>query len=219
MARKSRQTDVLKEGSSFRKVFASFMLTSEWKQVNLEFCKALDEAYIDRNEFARFTNFGTNQPDIRVYFIVKYPVSESSEQESPVEIGKVKSTEDFYIKTGSILAKDYLNEVVEKNFGKKKSCPTYNCREETVKEYWPEFARQALTAGNQTKVDACKDRIRALFAARVMGDELKADRQRFYERGAIDEIRAVVLKYYGKVTPEVIQEAMREVVITSIIDS
>lgn len=220
MARKSRHDDVLKEGSSFRKVFASFMLTSEWKQMNQEFCKGLDEAFIDRNEFGRYTSYAGSlpQPAISVHFVVKYPIPQAYEQECPIEKGNVKSSTDFHIVTGQALAKSYMNEIVTKNFGKK-SCPTYNCKVDTVREYWPEFGRKALMEANKAHVEACETRLRAEFALRIVSPELAQEHQHFYERGAIDEIRKVVLKYYGKVTVQVIQDAMREVAVESILES
>ena len=207
--------------SSFDRVCESFTRTAEWKDLTAKFREEMRAAGLVRWEFSRQRNYSTGKDEIVPRYILSFGTAEVSRAAEALGDG-------FTFPSGDLLEDERLNRVARVNFGTRK-CPTYNCKldkllgevkkEKAPATKWPEYARKALVEQNKDVVVEMEARVKAQFRHMASSQELQAERQRFYERGVIDEIRAVVLKYYGKVTPEVLKEALDEVVAHAIMES
>lgn len=196
--------------SSYDKINESFLKSNEWKDANVHFREMLKVAGLDRYEFSRAHDYNTNTPTIETAYVLKF---------GEVEVTRsAEAFKDFRFPSGDALTDDELNRIPELLFGKR-GYPTYFCKKDKVLKKWPEFARKRLVDANMADVAAFEQRVVAQFQAVQTGEDLARDKKRFYERGVIDEIRKVVLKYYEKVGPEVIKEALDEVVAHAIMES
>ena len=198
-------------GSSFDRINQSFLGTAEWKDLNAKFRETMRTATISRWEFSRSRNYQTGMDEVTPSFVLTFGGVEVSR--SPEGVG-----DSFCFPSGDALEDGALNRVAEVNFGTR-ACPTYNCKKEKLLKKWPEFARKKLVDSNMDVVGEMERRVKLQAREILASPEFSADKQRFYERGVIDEIRKVVLKYYGKVTPEVLKEALDEVVAHAIMES
>lgn len=198
-------------GSSFDKINHSFLATAEWRDLQARFRETMAKARVSRWEFSRHRNYQTGMDEVSVSYVLDFGGTEVNR--SPDALGP-----EFRFPSGDALTDELLNRVAEVNFGTRK-CPTYNCKKDKLLKKWPEFARRKLVDGNMDVVAECERRIREQFVQMQASPELAAEKQRYFERGVIDEVRKVVLKYYGKVTPEVLKEALDEVVAHAIMES
>jgi hypothetical protein len=191
--------------SSYDKINLALHKCSEWRDYTKAFREMCEKAHIFEWTFERRYDGGIN-----TLFNIDYGTGAKPVQRSDL-LG-------FTFPSGDALPDRYLNEMVSKNFGQR-HCPTYFCKKDKVETKWPEFARKKLIEENAELVNEMDARLVAQWESMKDSPELAASKQRFYERGAIDAIRAVVMKYYGKVTPEVLKEALDEVVAHAIMES
>lgn len=190
--------------SSYDKINIALHKCSEWKDFTKAFRDMCEKAHIAEWTFDRgYDN------TINTFFNIDYGTERRVQRSNLIS---------FTFPSGDVLTDRYLNTLVSANFGQR-HCPTYFCKRDKVEKKWPEFARLKLVQENQTLVSEMDARLIAQWESMKNSPEIVASKQRFYERGAIDAIRAVVLKYYGKVTPEVLKEALDEVVAHAIMES
>jgi len=196
--------------SSYDKINHSFLKTAEWKDQVARFREEIKKAGIARWEFHRSRNYQTGMDEVSTTFILSFAGKELSRS--------AEAFSQFTFPSGDAMEDDWLMRTLDLNWATR-ACPTYFCKKEKAQKKWPEFARKQLVDGNMDVVGEYEKRVRSQFQQMSSSPELAAERARFYERGVIDEIRKVVLKYYGKVTPEVLKEALDEVVAHAIMES
>jgi hypothetical protein len=202
--------------SSYDKICASFLKTSEWKDLVAKFREEIAQAGISKYSFER-NSFGTNQHD-SVHSFLHLKLGERS----------VKKNMDFFkqfkFPSEDLLQSRYFNHIPEQLFGKE-GHPTYFCKKDKLidgtkkNSSWATFARLQILTDNVDLITEYEFRTQAQFQAMTVSPDFLTDKKRFYERIVITEIRDVVLKYHEKVGPEVIKEALDEVITHAIMES
>ena len=127
-----------------------------------------------------------------------------------------------------LLTESEAESIVKRNFGTKK-CRTYNCKIDKIlkgddrrghrKSRFAVWARDKLQAENPEAVVEHRSRVIAKTHQILNSEQYAQDKQSYFERQVIDEIRNVVLKYLDRVEMDVIKTAMQEVYVASIMES
>ncbi len=209
----------------FAKIFAHLAETPEFKDLRALWKERLEKvggaSYQFRYEKAYNTSGGTTEKVVR-YF--KAPVGTGEHQASFGDGGEVY----FSVPAGLLLSADELNAVAKTNFGTKR-CRTYFCKLEKVlkgddrknhkRDGFAEWARKYLAVESAEAMVDAANRVKESIRQQLGSPQYCADMKRFFERQVIDEIRAVVQKYYDKVDPSVVKEALDEVIAHAVMDS
>jgi hypothetical protein len=119
---------------------------------------------------------------------------------------------------GSFLPNDVLDPILTDLFGTK-GYPTYNCKLEKAMEKWQAFARKTIRERNHDLLMEYATRCKLQMDAILASEGFAAAKKRHYELLVISDIREVVLRFYKKVGPEVLKEALDQVVIHDITES
>jgi len=203
--------------SSYDKVYESLTKTQMWKNLNEAFCIHLNECKLDFGEF-RYVTYGTAEDD-RQRVIPKFLLNFFGTK----RFLEPDSLQGFQFSHYMSMLKDVeLNFVPNQMFGTSE-CPTYNCSKIKLLEgnkkmtKWADFARVRLVQDNVALVSETSNRIKEQYLTIKSSEDFARDKERFYETIVIKEIREVVLKYYDKVGPEVLKEALDQVVMEHII--
>ena len=204
------KTKKIVANSSFNKINQSLMLFSEWKALNLKFQEIVSGANITGYTFIRQHNYNSGKDEIVARYTLQFGLMG--------EIIRSNIGPEFIIPTGDIFGEEFTNPMVRQNFGGRK-CPTYNCKLDNFLKQWPEFVRAKLVELNKDLVVECETRIKEQFQVMKNSEDLVRDKQTFFETGVIEEIRAVVQKYYGVVTPDILKQALDAVVCHSVTES
>lgn len=99
-----------------------------------------------------------------------------------------------------------------------KACPTYNCKEEKAWEKFRESAGDRLANDLRYDIPPVAEVIAAEWG-KFTEAELEAGKAHCYHRHAIRQIKSAVLAWHDKVPPEVLKEALDEVVAHAILES
>lgn len=210
--------------SSYDKICQSFTKSAKWKDLNAMLRQELAKSGIIRFEFSdRMPSLDTenNERDrVEPRFIMSL-----GEHTAKRSIGFFTGS-NFFFPTNDLLPSDLLNPIAESLFGTD-GYPTYFCSKEKLIEgskkgnstTWVEFARSTILESNKDLVTQFEARVKAQFEALVVSPEYLRAKKQFFERLVIKEIKEVVLKYYEKVSPEVMKEALDEVVTHAIMES
>jgi hypothetical protein len=123
-----------------------------------------------------------------------------------------------------ILSSKEAEGVVEKNFGVG-PCKTYFCKRETVlrgskkQESFFDWARRSLLREFEADIEQASIRVASREADLLQSEQFQREMTRFFEVHVINQIRNVVLKHHKRVGPEVLKEALDQVITHSIMES
>jgi hypothetical protein len=219
--------------SSYHKVFQLLMATSDFSDVQLRAQQRIKNTAVVGYGF-EYKEEGYNTGIFEVETFFKVQVLEASNPEDPNSgIRAVGYNKDhngkrqfvFNCSMGEFAPDEELQGVVHRNFGVKKKCPTYFCKKETLCEgtrkqkSFVEFAGNSISQEMESLTKEAVIRVKDQMKAIIHTDQYKADKKRFFELQVIKEIKEVVLRYQSKVSPEVLKEALDEVVCHAIMMS
>lgn len=130
-----------------------------------------------------------------------------------------------------------IEKVARDNFGTPR-CKTYFCKLEDVlkgrsegskkvpeerrrKRVYPFVTRvrDMFERESHKEIEEARARIASSFHEAVDSEQLKADKQAFFERHVIEQIKAVVLKFNDRVGRHVIKAALDEVIVHELMES
>ena len=202
--------------SSYDKIHESLMKTEAWKTLNESFRERVAKASIGEYKFTYNDYVRTDNDREKVVprFIVDFW--------GPNALGPDSMEEFDFLHVSA--SPSELNRVVEMEFGTS-SCPTYNCKKVKLLEgnkklhKWADIAYQNLLKNNNDLRLEHQERIQKQYLEIIGGEEFARAKERHYETVVIKEIRTVVLKYYDKVGPDVLKEALDQVVTHFITES
>lgn len=126
--------------------------------------------------------------------------------------------DDVDLPLADFVDQDVLRHLVTDNFGKK-HCPTFNCKEDKVREKLGKLANQRLEESNRQLVLDTKRRLLDAWREQLAAPEFREKMSRAYDEGVINEIKAVLLRYHEKVGAEVLKEALDQFVAHAILES
>lgn len=204
--------------SSYEKICESFTKSQQWKNLNDEFRQDLTAFSITKYEFKERSYEEHPDKKVEPYFVLT--LGKASSKKSPAFF----ADDLFNFPASDLIQTTVLNKIPDYLFGSE-GFPTYFCKRETLMEgskkitKWADFARLRLMSDNKDLVAESAARVKLQQQTIIKSPEFARDKKRFYDRIVIDEIRTVVMKYYEKVDPDVIKEALDEVVTHSIMES
>jgi hypothetical protein len=198
--------------SSYDKIGESFVRSSHWKALAEKFvsnARALSQTTYD---FASRTDYyDDNNHVVNPVFSITFGSNAFAAND------EVLTSSDFKFPAEKFLPDSELNEIVESLFGRP-GYPTYNCKKDKALKKWPEFARKKLLADHADEVREYLRDVSSQVTHLLSTEEFVAAKKRHYERLVINDIKKVVLKFHKRVGPEVLKEALDEVVTHAIME-
>ena len=210
--------------SSYTKIFGHLAECPEFKDVRVRWTERLLSTKFERYDFQYQSVYRGNEHVKEV--VASFYATDG--RTAGVYSDKGVETIHYSVEPDILLTDKEAEAVVKANFGTKR-CRTYFCKVEKVikgderknhrSDGFGAWARKKLLA----ETDVLVKEIQAAVVQGVrdvrLTDQFVKDKQRFFERQVIDEIKAVVLQYYDRVEPAVIKEALDEVVAHAVMES
>ena len=196
--------------SSYDKIGLAFTKSSEWKRLVEGFRTKLTPAGIVKYACQSYRDHEHDDHAVHVKLVLDYG-KKAFEKDST-------QFENFHLALHLFVDDDELNQLAEKLFGSK-GHPTYFCKKEKLLKKWPDFARSQLVVANKDLIAEYEARVCAKRLEMLQMPELEQDKKRCYELAVIHDIREVVQKFYRKVGPEVLKEALDGVIMHDIMES
>ncbi len=132
---------------------------------------------------------------------------------------------------GYVCREPGLNSIVHKHFGQP-SCKTYFCKKHTLlgltkdgssdsrgSNKWIPYAHNVISDALGREIEKAQDSVREQIQSAISSQEFIDARTQFHERGIIEEIKKVLLKFSGVAKPHVYRTAVEEYVCTEIMES
>jgi len=213
--------------SSYDKIFGHLAGTPEFKDARAEWGQRLSAVRFDRWDFryeqVYHPRTGRSTQEVVAYL---YATDGSRVYVTTESNGSEKLS--FQVNKEFLLGDAEAEKVVKANFGTKR-CKTYFCKLEKVlngddrknhrRDSFREWARKKLAAETEERIVLTQATVIAQAEEARLSAAFLQDRQRFFERQVIEEIKAVVLRYYDRVEAAVIKEALDECVAHAVMDS
>lgn len=216
--------------SSYDKIFGHLVKCSEFKDVRAAWSERLSAVRFDRWDFRYEQVYdprtGRSRQEVVTYL---YATDGSQIQIMTEGNGKRPSEKlSFSINKEFLLTDEEAAHVVKANFGTKR-CKTYFCKLEKVlegderrnhrKPSFREMARKELAAETEERIVLLQSTVVAQAEEARLSEAFLKDKQRFFERQVINEIKSVVVKYLDLVDGSVIKEALDEASCAVVMDS
>jgi len=211
--------------SSYDKIFAHLAECPEFKDARVLWRERVSRAPEVEYAFQYTMTYHKGEQEVTVSFKSVVDGVRSNVQ-TALDRGVWKV--DFFADSEALLTDEEAEKVVRANFGTKR-CRTYFCKVDKVikgderrnhhKEGFAGWARRKLREEDVLAIDDLRKRVIDRTTEILASEEFAKDQKRFFERQVIDEIRKVVLKYFDKVGPEVVKEALDEVVAHAVMES
>jgi len=204
--------------SSYEKICESFTKSQQWKNLNDEFRQDLTAFSITKYEFKERSYEEDPDKKVEPYFVLT--LGKDSCKKSPAFF----ADDLFNFPASDLIRTTVLDEIPDYLFGSE-GFPTYFCKKDKLLEgskkitKWADFARLRLMSENKDLVAESAARVKLQQQTIIQSPEFIHDKKRFYDLIVINEIKSVVLKYYEKVGPDVLKEALDSVVTHAIMES
>jgi len=209
--------------SSFDKVCKNITETTDFRDYVLRRSEAIDAAKVIGWKF--FTSGddyeGTKTPrGVELpNFQLQIDWGKSDDGDETHETVWSSSYQSFTMDVDNITDSSDLKNIVRKNFGVNRKCPTYNCNKDKVLEKFPGFARSVIFQTLSDKIVKAQERLRIDMIEVVNSESFKRERIRHHELHIINDINKVLKKYGKLATPQILREALDSYICHELMDS
>jgi hypothetical protein len=208
--------------SSFDKVCKNLADTPDFRSYLLRIGEVLDQAIVCGWEFhtsgsSHDGTLGVALPGFK--FLIDWGKNfEGLDAGDLIQKVWESNMENFLIETDEFCTKPALLKLVRDNIGTKK-CPTYNCKEDKIKEKFVYFARARVSEHFLDKIDKTQTRLRAEMQKARASDAFNQDRVTYHERHIAEDIKKVLIKYQKVAKPHVLKMALDEFICHELMES
>lgn len=203
--------------SSYDKICKSLKYTQDFVDFTARTLHMLNTARVDS------WKFGASEHATKVLVVnttLNVAFGESPEEViHEVWVGDSSNPGNWSVDVMTLCPDSRLNSLVDKLFGKSKSCPTYFCNPDKVKEKWPSYARDCIREDLKDPLGRTSGKLRNLMSEALNSEEFLREKTNFFERRIVDDIKQVLLKYAPIARPHVYKQAVDEYLITDIMES
>lgn len=215
MARKSDA-----KTSSYDRIFGAITRSPRWKSYMESIRTDFEKVGIVDYTFDHHTNYedGNNYAvEARFHIGPILDVKISVDEDSTLFADAVSVNQIEWTLNKFFADEKRMDGILEGLFGTK-GYPTFNCTLENAKKKWSDFAKKQISDELQPLKAAFHERVVAQKNSIMASEEFIKAKQRHYDLLVIEDIREVVQKFYKKVSPEVIKEALDNVIVHDICD-
>lgn len=213
MARKSDA-----KTSSYDRIFDAITRSSRWRSYMESIRTDFEKVDILEYTFSHHSNYADDNNyvvEARFHIGPVLDVKVSFDEDSALFADAASANQIDWTINKFFSDEKRMNGILEGLFDTK-GYPTFNCTLDNAKKKWSDFAKKRISDELHPLKDSFHLHVVAQKKSIMASEGFIRDKQRYYDLLVINDIREVVQKFYKKVSPEVIKEALDNVIVHDI---